>query len=83
MKGEMEIEVPKQPDAVLYTDKPERIVFGETVICPRCKGMYPRQTKRRVLAGKPPPESFTREPGHPELPCRRCNGLGYVPNVAI
>jgi len=76
--GQPEIPVPPQPPPAAYDALPDRIVFGDTIVCPMCLGRMPRLKK----GDKPNPEKmFTREKKHPQNPCPRCDGLGYVPNT--
>jgi ssDNA-binding Zn-finger/Zn-ribbon topoisomerase 1 len=80
---EEEVPVPPQPPALKYREgePPERVVFGDTVICPRCKGR--KRNERRTRSGMKPAEDFTRDPYHPDKVCPRCNGVGLVPNVNV
>lgn len=80
LTGQPEIPVPAQPAPKAYEEMPDRIVFGETVVCPLCRGRLPL-VKKGV---KPDPKKmFTRDKRHPQEPCPRCDGKGVVPRVGV
>ena len=78
-RGELEIPVPSQPKTQAFIDPPSKVVFGEVATCTKCKGLMPRKIKGKPLTKD---QMFTRDPRHRAEPCPRCNGIGYVPNVA-
>ena len=38
LRGQLEVEVPEQPRPRVFRNVPDRITFGDTVLCPKCKG---------------------------------------------
>jgi uncharacterized C2H2 Zn-finger protein len=78
-----EIPVPRQPDAVMFTTMPTKVVMGDVAVCPRCKGKRP--LARKDFAGRvtKPAGTFTTERGKANTPCIRCNGFGIVPNQSV
>lgn len=92
-QGQQRIDVPPQPDPGRYTQLPERVELGTSVLCPRCLGKR-RKTKRRwnkktMQWKEPVDEEFTRDPERPTAKngepnrCVRCGGLGIVPAVGV
>lgn len=77
-----EIPVPRQPDAVMFTEMPRRVVMGDVAVCPRCKGKRP--LARKDFAGRivKPALDYTTEKGG-KTACIRCNGFGIVPNQSV
>lgn len=83
-RGEMEVEVPPQPEPRAYSELPDRIRFGESAPCPRCKGRIKKSyMKDRIRHDLPPEQWYAADPDKPSKPCARCNGKGLVPNVAV
>ena len=82
--GQMEVPVPEQPMPRAFDRTPDRIVFGETVRCPRCKG---RKATHKMVMGRKvklrPDEQYAKDPDKPSRPCPRCRGVGLVPNVSV
>jgi hypothetical protein len=79
------IELDPQPPAYRYVERPTKLVVGESVPCPRCKGYFrPRKLDRRKGEWTEA-EDFSRDPFKPTKdgqpnPCPRCGGHGIVPN---
>lgn len=65
---------PEQPEPRNYEEIPRKLAFGESVLCPRCKGM------RRKVKGIMSVESM--DPYQHGIVCIRCHGVGIVPNVS-
>lgn len=68
-----EEKIPPQPQIYSYSKMPDRPQFGESVVCPRCKGF------RHKHKGKL--DDLCTDPSHPNELCHRCNGFGIVPNI--
>jgi len=65
--------IPDQPKIESFTEKPNaRVVFGMTILCPRCKGF---RRKRKGFI-----DDYSADPYNTSVPCPRCNGVGVVPN---
>lgn len=66
--------MPEQPQPQVYEAKPPKLAFGETVICPRCKGL--RRRRKGILSAE------SMDPYQTGIVCIRCGGIGIVPNVS-
>lgn len=65
--------IPDQPKIEMFTEMPnKRVVFGTTILCPRCKGV--RRKRKGIL------DDFSADPYNTSATCPRCNGVGVVPN---
>jgi hypothetical protein len=73
--GQLEtpVEAPPQPPERRFDSLPKRLMFGEAVLCPRCKG------KTKAVKESFPPLHRDPEAGA-LVPCARCSGWGLVPN---
>lgn len=76
--GQQEIGIPEQPKPHKYTAEtlPRRVDFGESVKCPRCKGLQTVRKNGKV-------EPFTLDPKKKSQICPRCDGFGIVPNTGV
>jgi len=66
--------MPDQPEPKAYEEKPPKLSFGETALCPRCKGL--RRMRKGVLSAE------SMDPYQSGVVCIRCGGIGIVPNVS-
>lgn len=80
-KAQTEIPVPAQHYAEPFTKPPDRVVFGEVMICPRCKGLPGKRSK--ALGYYPDPDTKRKDRDGSPSRCIRCNGLGYLPNQGL
>lgn len=73
-----EIPVPDQPTPLAYTEMPKHISFGQTLVCPRCKGF--RNKRFREVGYFTDPDGHRGKDGNWER-CHRCSGWGIIPNI--
>lgn len=66
------VEIPPSEPQGAFIEQP-KLVFGEMIPCPRCKGMR-RKRKGRL-------SEVAMDPHNPSQVCPRCNGVGVVPNT--
>jgi hypothetical protein len=64
--------MPAQPPIERFTERPKHIDFGDTILCPRCKGL--RRKRKGIL------DDFSADPYKTGEICTRCGGVGVVPN---
>lgn len=64
--------MPAQPPIEKFTERPKHIDFGDTILCPRCKGF--RRKRKGFL------DDYSADPYNTGIACIRCGGIGVVPN---
>lgn len=78
-KGKTEITafdaIPDEP--TVPVDNPQKLIFGDVKVCPRCRGTL--RPERKGRKGETlPADTFTHDPIDREGRCGKCKGTGIV-----
>jgi len=67
--------IPDEP--TVPVENPQKLVFGDVKVCPRCRGTLrpERRDRKGVLL---PADTFTHDPLDREGRCSKCQGTGIV-----